>query len=281
MAGTHCRSVALKLAERFDLNCVTARSCFPVQAFDTSVLLRDEFRKHLNKDVDDAVDAALSSEISKLTDDFVVCSYNSLRLVPNAIHILLVSDIQAFAQNAKLKLYRDADRQKACKNAFNPNYYDIIVNTTVSIVEEVVDCIAMALSSGKYGLYVDISTLLPSRVVGLNQRSYYDTSVKLYTYKGCKFISPDSMDYVLTHARAGHKLVNATVTEIVDFLVLTGDEYARWFETINIKPVVAYNYLLVAMYMFKYGYSDVEQVFSNLCDLGNPYMRIEAEGFTI
>lgn len=280
-AGTNSHAIAIKLADRLGLDCITATSFFPRYCFDSDERLKPEYRLHENSDIDDEINTGIKNEISKREDGFLVNSINGIFYVPDAIRILLIQDIQSKPSLAAIYKYHLADVKAAYKGAFVENNYDIVINVFGSTIDDVITCIINALQSGKYGKYVPINIMLPSRVDDIIVRNYLDDDIQLYVYKGCKFIKPRSMDAALSYARAGANLVRVTETEVIDFLVLKREDYLSWFERINMKPDAALNYLTFALYCFTYGYTDSNQVYCNLCSNGNPYKRMEAEGIRI
>ena len=160
-AGTNAHAITKKLAERLSLDCITATSFFPQRCFNDRGNLLPEFRLHNDEEVDKMVDAKLKEELAKHPNNFILNSYNGLFLVPDALRILLVIDVQSKPSLAAIDGVRRADLDMAYKGAYIESNYDIIINTFDCSNEEVVDCIMQALESGKYGKYVPLNILLP------------------------------------------------------------------------------------------------------------------------
>lgn len=280
-AGTNAHAITKKLAERLSLDCITATSFFPQRCFSDRGNLLPEFRLHNDEEVDKMVDVKLQEELAKHSNNFILNSYNGLFLVPDALRILLVIDVQSKPSLAAIDGVRCADLDMAYKGAYIESNYDIVINTFDCSNEEVVDCIMQALEYGKYGKYVPLNILLPTNVENLTPMLNCFTPIRLYTYKGCKFITPQHMRKALSYARKGIKLVPVVENPVYNFATLSLDEYLQWFKHINTDPNFALNYLTFALYCAKYGLNDEVRVFCDLCDYGNPYKMMEAEGITI
>lgn len=280
-AGTNAHAITKKLAERLSLDCITATSFFPQRCFNDRGNLLPEFRLHNDEEVDKMVDAKLKEELAKHPNNFILNSYNGLFLVPDALRILLVIDVQSKPSLAAIDGVRRADLDMAYKGAYIESNYDIVINTFGCSNEEVVDCIMQALESGKYGKYVPLNILLPTNVTDLKPWNNLSTPIRLYVYKGCKFIKPQHMRKALGYARKGIKLVPVVENPVYNFATLSRDEYLQWFKLINTDPSDALKYLSFALYCANFGFHDEVRVFCDLCDYGNPYKQIEAEGITI
>ena len=276
-AGTNCHEVSKHVANRLMLNLISPHNYFGKNCYTGEGKLLRDVRLHKDSLLTDKIDEMLKEECNATEHDYVLSSYNAIFLKPDAIRILLTSDIVYDVRNVEYAKYRQEDTTRAFRGAFNRDNYEIVVNVTGMPAEDVADLLISILQSGKFDYYLPLHILLPATMDV--EESNKDSYAKIYTFGCCRFIAQSSMGLVHRNIMSGKKFVRATEIPVVNFRLLDMIDYDSYFSRVGHDYMnKTLNYLRLAYYCDMYGYTNMERTFCDLCSLGDPYKKMRAEG---